>query len=86
MKHKITEEECEFNRSIAGWIRERRKISGLSQTQVAEELGVGRNTVVRWEQGEPVSFWEFTRMCRLFGKQVTVTTSDVQPELLQRVA
>ena len=39
-----------FGKSLAG----ARKKSGLSQEEVAEKLGVSRQTVSKWEQGETV--------------------------------
>lgn len=52
-------------------IRELRKGKGLSQTQLAEKLGVHRNTVGNWEDGttEPKSS-NLTDMAQLFGCSV----------------
>lgn len=36
------------------WLAERRRALGLTQEQLAEQLGVERSTVVRWEAGQTV--------------------------------
>lgn len=34
-------------------IRDRRKRRGLTQGELADKLGVARNTIIRWEKGDP---------------------------------
>lgn len=58
-------------------LRSFREAVGYTQVQVAEELGVTKQTVIRWEQGgsEP-SFTELCVLARMFGK----TLNDFAPE------
>jgi DNA-binding XRE family transcriptional regulator len=44
---------------LAGSIREARKVLGLTQAEMAGQLGVSRMTIIRWEQGEtkPQRWW-----------------------------
>ena len=40
------------NALVSVLIRERRTRKGLNQQELAERLGVARNTIVRWEKGD----------------------------------
>lgn len=48
-----------------------RTASGLTQEQVAEEVGVKRLTIIRVEQGESASFDLLKRLTRVYGKPIT---------------
>lgn len=37
---------------VSALIRDRRTRKGLNQQDLAERLGVARNTIIRWEQGD----------------------------------
>lgn len=50
MKAKATTE-------IAAIARERRKLLGLSQAQLAKASGVGRDWIVQFEKGKPTIEW-----------------------------
>jgi transcriptional regulator with XRE-family HTH domain len=54
-------------------IREARKVAGLSQHQLAERVGVPRQSIVRWERGnvEP-GFDTVRRLLRCCGYDVSV--------------
>lgn len=44
--------EQRFNAEVGRLIQLRRKDRGFSQTTLAAEIGVHRNTLMRWEDGE----------------------------------
>ena len=53
----------EFNRELGQKVRKARKHAGFSQTDLSLEIGVHRNTVGRWEEGEDsVPLWMLLRI------------------------
>jgi transcriptional regulator with XRE-family HTH domain len=55
--------EAEFYRRMGELIEAKRKQRHMTQTDVAYIVGVHRNTILRWEQGEsPVDMWNLLRL------------------------
>jgi transcriptional regulator with XRE-family HTH domain len=49
-------------------IKERRKVAGLTQQQVADFLGISDAAVVQWEKGKTFPKTEFLpKLAKLFG-------------------
>lgn len=48
-----------------------RNASGMTQEQVASEVGVKRLTIIRVEQGECASYELLKKLTRLYGKPIT---------------
>jgi transcriptional regulator with XRE-family HTH domain len=49
-------------------IKERRKVAGLTQQQVADSLGISDAAVVQWEKGKTLPKTEFLpKLAKLFG-------------------
>jgi DNA-binding XRE family transcriptional regulator len=44
-------------------VQAKREQRGLSQTELGDHIGVHRNTVCRFESGDPISLWLFLRIC-----------------------
>ncbi len=47
-------DRAEFQQAYGLWLESRRRDAGLSQTALAVEIGIHRNTLHRWECGEGV--------------------------------
>lgn len=61
-------------------IRQKRKASGLSQEQLAEQMGVSRQAVTKWESGQSAPSTEnLIRLSKLLNTTVEQLT-DVQPK------
>lgn len=55
--------ERKFNEEAGRLIQLRRKHTGFSQTAMALEIGVHRNTLMRWEDGDAgVPLWHLLRI------------------------
>ena len=53
---------------LATYIRSRRKNIGLTQKELAEQIGVSTNTVARWERNEFQPSWsDFLKLCVVLG-------------------
>lgn len=70
-------DETPFYRAVdaasLGWcISDARKEQGLTQQALAEQLGVGRGTVVRLEAGEPVSVVVALKAVKVLGRDVAL--------------
>lgn len=62
---------------------EHRKNAGLTIDQVAEELGVDRTTVMRWEKGDPkIPFKRLDAAADL----LNVRKIDLRPDILEGAA
>lgn len=86
MKHTATEQEFAFYANLGAWIKMRRKGAHLSRRKFGARLGVHRNVVMRWEQGQAMSAWMYTRVCREFGKQLLPVNSEIHSDVLRRIA
>lgn len=62
---------------MANMIRDFRKNEGWTQQELAEKLGVGRESVMRWENGDMPNINVADSMCMLF----RCTLYDLFPEL-----
>lgn len=59
-------DEDNFNRALALQLRLLREGAQLSQADLAERLGLHRNTIFKWEQGEgQIPTIVFLRLCAL---------------------
>lgn len=55
--------ESEFYREMGAKIEAKRKQRGIAQQNLAAEVGVHRNTMMRWESGDcPVPAWMLLRI------------------------
>ena len=55
--------EILFDSAVGNAIAERRARKDLTQTELANMVGVHRNQVYRWERGDQISYWMFLRVC-----------------------
>ena len=56
---------------LATYIRSRRKNIGLTQKELAEQVGVSTNTVARWERDEFQPSWsDFLKLCVVLGMKM----------------
>lgn len=44
-------------------LKEVRKDRGLSQEQLAKQIGVSKSTILRWEKGQYPSFNSLVKLC-----------------------
>ena len=51
-------------------VKDHREAIGFSQERLAKTLGVSRNTVVNWEQGQQIKSNRLMQMVALFGCDV----------------
>ncbi len=66
---------------VFGKLAELRKKSGLTQSEVAEELGVSRQAVSRWETGEiSPSVENLRRLSKLYGVPMDELVNGTAPE------
>lgn len=66
---------------VLGKLVELRKKSGLTQAEVAEELGVSRQAVSRWETGEiSPSVENLRRLSKLYGVPMDDLANGTAPE------
>lgn len=62
--------------SIGGFVRERRRANGLTQTQLGELAGVGVRFIVELERNKPtVRLDRVNAVLRVFGKQAGVVVA-----------
>jgi len=62
---------------VGSFVRERRKASGLTQTELAELAGVGVRFVSDLERGKPTVRLDSTEaVLRVFGKRLSVEDLD----------
>src|ERR1700687_129439 len=74
---------------LAEEVRARRRALGLTQSELAEEVGVRSNTVARWERGElrPIHPEQLSRvLARLEQSRTRLPTEDARPRRLQVLA
>lgn len=75
-------DDMEHRREIAGRLREARRLAGLSQGQVAKQMGMHRPTVSEIEAGNRrVSAEELSRLSILYDVSVGYLTGEI-PETL----
>lgn len=56
--------EAEFSYEVGEKIRQKRIQRKMSQTTLAKIIGVHRNSIWRWEDGDvPVPLWYFLQIC-----------------------
>ena len=56
---------------LATYIKSRRKNIGLTQKELAEQVGVSTNTVARWERSESEPSWsDFLKLCVVLGMKM----------------
>ena len=56
---------------LATYIRSSRKNIGLTQKELAEQVGVSMNTVARWERNESEPSWsDFIKVCVVLGMKM----------------
>jgi transcriptional regulator with XRE-family HTH domain len=56
--------ESAFYRELGRKLESKRKERGWHQQDLAAEIGVHRNTLLRWESGEgPIPIWMLLRLC-----------------------
>jgi DNA-binding XRE family transcriptional regulator len=56
--------EAEFSYEVGEKIRAKRLQRKMSQTTLAKIIGVHRNSIWRWEDGDvPVPLWHFLQIC-----------------------
>lgn len=53
---------------LARWVRGNRNARGLTQTQLAEAVGVSDKTIFRAERGDSLSAYTLDQLVRYFGK------------------
>ena len=59
------------------YIKSRRKNLGMTQKQLAENVGVTDVTISRYENGErEPSFTEFIKLCKILGMQISDFTES----------
>lgn len=58
-------------KNIGSYIKSRRENIGMSQSKLANELGITLTTISRWENGhcEPRAY-EFIKACRILGMKL----------------
>ncbi len=90
----MSQHDSQMRTTIAGRVREARKMAGLSQAQVARLLGIHRPSVSEIEAGNRrISADELTRMADLFDVSIvwlvgetpeTIETNDPRIQLAAR--
>ena len=64
------EVEAEFYKELGILITAKRKQRGWCQQDLAKEIGVHRNTLMRWEAGyQDAPLWMLLRICDILGCQ-----------------
>ena len=48
-------------------LREARKKAGLSLSEASKKSGYGRNTIIRWENGNPPRLDKLMDICQTYG-------------------
>jgi DNA-binding XRE family transcriptional regulator len=59
----------EILQEVGEGVRSWRKQRGLSQTQLAQNIGVGRSTIVNIEDGKGINLSHFIKILKHFGKE-----------------
>ena len=54
---------------IAQWIIASYTRHSITRESLSQQLGVHRNTVIRWEQGYPIKLADFVALCGKFGEE-----------------
>lgn len=55
--------EEKFNKRLGGWLRQLRLNRELSQKELGAVVGMHRNTMARYEAGNPMPLFAFLRIC-----------------------
>jgi antitoxin CcdA len=63
---------------LAQSLKDARRRLGLTQQQVADELGVSRQAVTHWERGKPIDPDRLPRLSRLLGIELSTVGSRLQ--------
>lgn len=71
--------------TIKAVLREYRKNKGLSQTELAEKIGVSQNTVSSWETGRTEPSMRDHNVLKMSDKQIQAITGHKTSETLRRV-
>lgn len=65
-------------------IRRIRQDKGLTQENVAEELGVDKATIIRWEQSGKIKVDQLEKLANVFGIEIAqLYTYHAEPSLLE---
>jgi len=66
--------------SVSRWVREKREIIGMTQQQLAQELGLSQALVSRIERGgENISLREVVRILASLGGELSVVPMQYEP-------
>jgi transcriptional regulator with XRE-family HTH domain len=65
--------------ALAARIRELREAAEISQSAAARELGIGRQTYIRYENGDSApTFADVCKLAALFGVEVTAFKCEIE--------
>ena len=73
--------DSEIMTSVGARLEALRKSRELTQTEVAERAGLGRNTLYRAEQGDNPTLQTIIRLLRTYGRLGALTTFIPAPEI-----
>lgn len=60
--------EQTFNLAMGAWLKRQREQAHISRCALAKAVGVHRNTIKRWELGDPLTTWNYRQLQRTFAQ------------------